>query len=210
MTGISDLWNSEDPSAWNSALERYWSFVQPRNLELERSLDALDLERIRSLDAQGWFDFLRDEYFRWKYTSRNRYATTTRELRRWGSVNQLAWLDRIREQLLALDTDDIRLGLRIATSIPGLGTAGASGLLALMYPQKFGTVDQFAVKALRQVEGLPEAEALARIKPAGLSISDAVVIIGVLRRKATELNVVFESTFWTPRKLDMVLWAARQ
>ena len=160
MTAISDLWTSEDPSAWNSALERYWSFVQPRNLELERSLDALDLERVRSLDARGWFDFLQDEYFRWKYTTRNRYATTTRELRHWGSVNQLAWLDRIREQLLALDADDIRLGLRIATSIPGLGTAGASGLLALMYPQKFGTVDQFAVKALRQVEGLPEAEKL--------------------------------------------------
>lgn len=210
MTAISDLWINEDPSAWMSALERYWSFVQPRNLELERSLDVLDLERIRSLDARGWFDFLQDEYFRWKYTTRNRYATTTRELRHWGSVNQLAWLDRIREQLLALDTDDIRLGLRIAASIPGLGTAGASGLLALMYPQKFGTVDQFAVKALRQVEGLPEAEALARMNFTGLTISNGVLIIGVLRRKAAELNVAFESTFWTPRKLDMVLWAARQ
>jgi hypothetical protein len=210
MTRISDLWISEDPTAWSSALGRYWSFVQPWNLELERSLDVLDLERIRSLDAQGWFDFLRDEYFRWKYTSRNRYATTTRELLRWGSVNQLAWLDRIRQQLLALDTDDIPSGLRIASAIPGLGTAGASGLLALMYPQKFGTVDQFAVKTLRQVDGLPEAEKLARMNPVGLSISDGVVIIGVLRRKAAELNVAFESTFWTPRKLDMVLWAARQ
>ena len=209
MTGISDLWISEDPSAWNSALERYWSFVQPRNLELERSLDALDLERIRSLDAQGWFDFLRDEYFRWKYTSRNRYATTTRRVRRCVSVDELVGLDRMRQQLLAFDTNDIRLGLRTASEMPGLGMR-ARRLLALMYPKKFGTVDQFAVKALRQVEGLPEAEKLAQMNPVGLSISDGVVVIGVLRRRAAELNVVFKSTFWTPRKLDMVLWAARQ
>ena len=79
-----------------------------------------------------------------------------------------------------------------------------------MYPEKFGTVDRFAVKALRQVEGLPQAEKLAQMNPVGLSISDGVVVIGVLRRKAAELNVVFKSTLWTPRKLDMVLWAARR
>jgi hypothetical protein len=191
MTGISNLWVSEDPGAWSGALERYWSFVQPRNLELERSLDALDLERIRSLDAQGWFDFLRDEYFRWKYTSRNSYATTTRRVRGCVSVDELVGLDRMRQQLLVLDTNYIRLGLRTVSAAPGLGTAGALGLLALLYPKKFGTVDQFAIKALRQVEGLPEAEALARMEPAGLSISNGVVVFDVLRRKAAELNVAF-------------------
>ncbi|MFW6027899.1 MAG: hypothetical protein ACOC91_03740, partial [bacterium] len=88
----------------------------------------------------------------------------------------------------------------------GLGTAGASGLLALMYPRKFGTVDQFAVKALRQVNGLPEAAALARMTPESLSIRDGVLIIGILRRKAADNNRMFKSNAWTPRKLDKVLW----
>jgi hypothetical protein len=203
---ISDLWISKDPTAWDDALKRYWSFVQPRNLDLEKSLDALDIERIRCMDPRGWYDFLRVEYFRWKYTAPNRYATTTRRLQRYADDGKLDDLDRVRQRLLALDTDNIRSGLKTASLIHGLGTAGASGLIALMYSQKFGTVDQFAVKALRQVGGLPEAEALARMNPDSLTISDGVLIIGVFRRKAADLNRIFKSAVWTPRKLDMVLW----
>jgi hypothetical protein len=131
---ISDLWISEDPNAWDDALKRYWSFVQPRNLELEQSLDALDIGRIRRMDAPAWCGFLRDEYFRWKFTAPNRYATTTRQLQRYAHSGELEDLDRIRQRLLALDTGDIRSGLKTASAIHGLGTAGASGLLALMYP----------------------------------------------------------------------------
>jgi hypothetical protein len=66
MMQIGDLWFSRDPRAWEDALDRYWSFVRPENLALERSLSSLDLERLRSLDAQGWYNFLKDEYFPWK------------------------------------------------------------------------------------------------------------------------------------------------
>jgi hypothetical protein len=108
--------------------------------------------------------------------------------------------------LLTLDTDDIRSSLEVVDEIRGLGTAGASGLLALMYPQKFATVDQFVVKALRQVDGLPEAEPIARMDPEGLSVKDGVLLIDILRRKAADNNRAFNSKTWTPRKLDMVLW----
>ena len=180
--------------------------MQPRNLDLERALDALDLERIRCMDAQQWFDFLKDEYFRWKYTAPNRYASTIRYLQRYVDDNTLGDLDQIRGRLLTLDTDDIQAGLEAAGSILGLGTAGASGLLALMYPQNFGTVDQFAVKALRLVNGLPEAVSLSRMNPENLYTRDGVVIIGILRRKAAENNRVFKSDIWSPRKVDKVLW----
>jgi hypothetical protein len=203
---IADLWESSDPKAWDDALERYWDFVQPRNLDLERALDALNLERIRWMDAQQWFDFLKDEYFRWKYTAPNRYASTTRHLQRYVENNTLGDLDQIRGRLLTLDTADIEAGLEAARSIRGLGTAGASGLLALMYPQTFGTVDQFAVKALRLVNRLPEAVSLARMNPENLYTRDGVVIIGILRRKAAENNRVFKLDIWSPRKLDKVLW----
>jgi hypothetical protein len=67
MIQIAALWASADPKEWEDALAHYWSFVQPQNLALEQSLDTLDLERLRRLDARGWYEFLRDEYFRWKY-----------------------------------------------------------------------------------------------------------------------------------------------
>ena len=38
-------------------------FVKPADAELIRELEPLNLERIRELDAQGWYDFLFDKYF---------------------------------------------------------------------------------------------------------------------------------------------------
>ena len=114
----------------NEPLARYWSYVRPENLDLERSLDSLDLERLRDMDSQAWYQFLRDEYFVWKYTAANRYASTTGQLQRYVDDDALDELDAIRRKLLSLDTDDIRLSLYAAEEIRGLGTAGASGLLA--------------------------------------------------------------------------------
>src|SRR5215472_13489228 len=134
---VSNLWASTDPNEWDDALERYWTFVRPENLALERSLDALDLDRLRRLDARGWYDFLHDEYFRWKYTAPNRHATTTSLLRGYArDEHSLDDLDQVRQRLLTLDTDDIRSALGAARAISGLGPSGASGLLALMYPHK--------------------------------------------------------------------------
>ncbi len=204
---ISDLWRSSEPEAWERALQRYWHFVQPRNLELERTLDALDVNRLRSLSPQGWYNFLHDEYFRWKYTAPNRYATTIIQLRKYlDGGGELDELESLRQQLLNLDRNDVRRGLTTAKKIRGLGTAGASGLLSLMYPEHFATVDQFVVKALRLVTGLPEASALAKMNPENLSISDGVLLVGILTRKAKENNQSFGTSAWTPRKIDMVLW----
>jgi hypothetical protein len=206
MLPISELWKSTDERMWKSAVERYWTFVKPINLELEKSLDCLDLNRVRSFNAVGWFNFLLNEYFRWKYTAPNRLATTTARLKTYAAEGKLPELDGIRSKLLSLNTEDIRTGLETACKIRGLGVAGASGLLALMYPTKYGTVDQFLVKALRGVEELPEAPLIAKMNPVALKVADGVLLIGILRRKATELNSAFTTSTWSPRLLDKVLW----
>jgi hypothetical protein len=90
--------------------------------------------------------------------------------------------------------------------IRGLGTAGASGLLALMYPEAFGTVDQFAVKALRDVDNLAEEPLLAAMNPDGLNTKDGVLLINIMRRRAAQNNRLFNTDEWTPRKIDKVLW----
>ena len=203
---VNELWHSSNPSAWEEALQRYWDFVQPRNMALERALDELDMRRFQGLSPQGWYDFLHDEYFRWKYTAPNRYATTTIQLRKYVEQNALANLDGIRRQLLKLDLNDVGAGLKTAKKIRGLGTAGASGLLSLMYPEHFATVDQFVVKALREVKDLPDASLLAKMNPLNLSVTDGVLLIGILKRKAIENNQLFRTLAWSPRKIDMVLW----
>lgn len=209
MTTINSLWESKNEHDWRVALENYWSHVRPENIRLENELNDLKLEKIISLDPIGWYEFLHDQYFRWKYTAPNRYATTTLALRRYKESNSLDHLFDIKRRLLNLDTSDVRRGLSIAKEIPGLGTAGASGLLSLMYPDDFATVDQFVVKALLKIPGLSERGDLEKMKPEGLTPRDGVILIGIMRGKTKEINMVFGTDFWTPRKIDMVLWACR-
>ena len=203
---INELWHSGNAHAWNQALERYMRFVKPADVELIRELEPLNLERIRELDAQGWYDFLFDKYFRWKYTAANRLATTRRSLSKYAENGRIDELLSIKERLLSFPKRDIKQGLLIASSIHGLGIAGASGLLTLMYPVEFGTVDQFVVKALRQVEGLPQRAALERMNPEGLKPTDGVILIQIMRDKSAENNRTFTMDSWTPKKIDEILW----
>jgi hypothetical protein len=175
-------------------------------MEVEKSLDKLQIDRILRMDARGWYDFLHDEYFRWKYTAPNRLASTRKHLEKYQLEGRLDELDKIREQLLALNVDDIRAALIVVCRIKGLGTAGGSGLLSLMYPMSFATVDQFVVKALLGVPHLPEKDDLTQMDPESLTIKNGVLLIDILRRKSAALNNASSSGFWTPRKLEMVLW----
>lgn len=209
MIEISKLWYSKSEDDWRLALERYWSYIRPESLELERSMNELKIEQIASMDSTGWYQFLREKYFRWKYTAPNRYTTTTMKLKRYIELDQLEELFGIKNILLNLDTSDIRAGLLAAKKIDGLGVAGASGLLSLMYPQAFATVDQFVVKALRKVPALSEHEIL-RMNPDNLTLSNGIDLISIMRNKAEENNRIFGNNYWSPRKIDMVLWGTRE
>ncbi|MCC6683418.1 MAG: hypothetical protein IT445_21185 [Phycisphaeraceae bacterium] len=206
MLTIDKLWNSNDSSVWDTALRRYWDFVKPANIALEGSLERLTIDHLKQLDAQGWYRFLREQYFRWKYTASNRYASTTRHLDRYVTENALDKLHKIKLELISLDPRDIAGGLTTGQEIRGLGCAGASGLLALLYPRSFGTVDQFVVKALREITGLPEANVLRSMNEESLTTADGVVLIQIMMRKADQLNRLFETSTWTARNIDKILW----
>jgi len=113
-----------------------------------------------------------------------------------------------KQRLFSLDKSDIKACLMCATTIPGLGTAGGSGLLAVLFPEHFGTVDQFAVNALRHIPDLPEKAFVASIRnPKAMKLSEGVGLVEIMRRKATQLRGWLSSQEWTPRKIDMILWA---
>jgi hypothetical protein len=210
MSKISEVWHSQSEQDWKNALDNYWNYVKPENLKLERSLNKLKLKRISELDEFGWYKFLLHKYFHWKYTSPFFYTTTTRNLKRYLELDQLDILFDIKQRLLNLNLSDVKSALLTANEIRGLGIAGASGLLSLMYPHTFATVDQFVVKALRLVDDLPENTLLVKMKPDSLTLNNGVILINIMSRKAKENNNVFGTDFWTPRKIDMVLWGSRE
>lgn len=204
LLSIIELWNSQDERLWLSAEEHYWDLVKPGNLALERQLDDLDSSSVARMNEQEFYRFLHDAYFVWKYTAPNRLATTRMQLQKYRG--NLASLRDIHARLFSFELNDIKTGLTIAKEIHGLGTAGASGLLAVLFPKYFGTVDQFAVKALMGIDNLPEHRAIARMKPEGLTIPDGEILIEIMRSKASKLNELLNTKYWTPRKIDKILW----
>ncbi len=209
MISINNLWVSNNEHDWKAALEHYWSFVRPENIELERELNDLKLEQISNFGQLDWYNFLLDKYFRWKYTAPNRYASTTMAFKKYKDSNQLDSLFDIKKRLINLNVFDISDGLSVAKEIRGLGIAGASGLLSLMYPNNFATVDQFAVKALSQIPCLSEINEIKKMKPDNLTRRNGIILINIMLKKAKENNKIFGTNFWTPRKIDMILWASR-
>ena len=203
---ITELWKSNNESDWLNALNKYWDFVLPKNYDIEKKLNNLDTQFINMMEVEDFYNFLHDEYFKWKYTAPNRYVTTTAQLKKYQIYNSMHELKNLHEQLFSFDKNNIKEGLRIATSIRGLGTAGASGLLALLYPEFFATVDQFVVKALREITYLEEIEEVFKINPDNISLKNGEILINIMKRKAADLNSNFKTDQWTPRKIDMILW----
>jgi len=206
-SSIGRLWNYGSEAEWNQALNRYYEFLSDSTKEIEYYMENVDSGEIARLPAADFYVFLHDKYFVWKYTQKNRLATTRNSLRRYTEEDRLDELADIQRRLFSAEHSDITECMRTAAEIHGLGPAGASGLLAILFPEDFGTADQFVVKALRNIGNLPFKTELERMNPDSLSVKNAVLLIEIMRTKANELNERFSTDFWTPRKIDMILWA---
>ncbi len=208
---INKLWYSNDKSLWDKALASYFSsgLIKKDNVTLEREIHNLDPVTIKDMSTEQFYDWLYNVYFVWKYTAANRLATTRKSLSRYKFEKSMHELEQIHFDLFTFDINDINEGLKIANSIHGLGIAGASGLLAVLYPRYFGTVDQFVVKALRKIDSLPEKDLVIKMNPDNLTIKDGILLIKIMKYKAEELNSIFNSNKWTARDIDKILWAAR-
>ena len=205
---INEFWNSREEDLWKEAVDAYWGRIEgqyPDQLPLEREMDALDREEVARMDATEWRAFLREKYLSWKYTQPNRLVTTRNTFDRRVRENGLEWLANVRDEIFRLAPVNVIACFSATREI--LGPAGASGLLSLLFPEDYGTVDQFVVKALEVVADLPERDRVQGMKPDSLSDLDAAVLLEILRRKARELRETLGGD-WTPRQVDMALWAA--
>jgi len=204
---FKQLWNSKNEKIWKKYLTHYWDLIKPSDFELAKELEQINPNTIKELNPKEWYDFLLEKYFVWKYTAANRYASTTKHFRKYEIDNKLDELLSLRDEIINLKDEDIEIALKKTKEIKGLGVAGASGLLSILFPSKYGTVDQFVVKRLLEIHDLPEREKIIEIKPESIKLSQGAILINILRRKANELNIHNKTDCWTPRKIDMVLWS---
>ena len=204
---FKQFWNSKSDTIWRKYLNHYWDLIKSSNFDLTKEIEQIKLSTIKELGPKEWYDFLLEKYFVWKYTAANRYASTTKYFRNYEIENKLDELLLMRDEILSLKDEDIEYALRKAEKIKGLGIAGASGLLSILFPSKYGTVDQFVVKRLLEIHDLPERKIITEINPKSISPSQGAILIDILKRKAVELNIHNKTDFWTPRKVDMVLWS---
>ena len=204
---IKALWDNGNEEEWDYALENYYNILSDQQKPLEYYIDSINTDEIEQLSTNAFYQFLYDKYFVWKYTQKNRLATTRMNLAKYINNDEMAKLESIQKRLFSTPKDDIEKCLKIVCEIYGLGTAGASGLLAILFPAHFGTVDQFVVKRLREIQHPFYKFELERMNPDSLKIKDGVILVEIMREKAKELNQKFDTDFWTPRKIDMILWS---
>lgn len=202
---LSRLWYEGDASDWEQALEHYHTLYQ--DADLEREMEELQWESVEQKRDWEFYTFLKEKYFVWKYTAKNRLGSTLKQLKFYEESGQRGELDAIQSKIFSSDRTDISAMLQVTGQIRGLGIAGASGLLSILFPELYGTVDQFVVKSLSLIDDLPEHDAVSKMNPEALTLKNGVLLEEILRRKAKDLNRAFGTQAWTPRKIDMVLWS---
>ena len=203
---INEIWQSEDEEIWKKALTE--AMVETgRDNCIETKLSRINIDYVSQLEVEDFYDFLYDSYFVWKYTAKNRLATSRSYFEK--HKNNLSELSKIQKEIFSFELPNTKLGLMYATQINGLGVAGASGLLALLFPSYFGTVDEMVVRALLKTEEFKTDEKIKHMNPQNLKIKDAVYLIDIYRKKANHLNKIFKTYSWTPRNIDVILWYFR-
>ena len=207
---IKSVWNSDEKIMWEKALENYQTAVKSNNTGVAEKLCAMSTDDFGAMSGQDFYRFLVGDYARWKYTDgriRNHVQSAIEEFHQTHTDHEIK---RVLDGILAINPDDIYLHLANITRINGIGVAGASGILALILPQYFGTVDRFTVENLQKVydENSFYGKKLHNMDPQSLSIYDAMTVIQIYREKAEKLNRTLGDG-WTPRKIDMILWSIR-
>ena len=205
---INDLWDLRDENEWLDALDRDWLNLDGhRSHPIEYFINTGNLEYLQKLGMQQWYDFL-NRYFHWKFKGNHLQEKLT-DLDK-NSFEHLFSVKCTLEAVNELDLADSRKCLNVVKRIRGLDYPGASGLLALIFKQWFGTVDRCVLESLYAIESLPEKQAIGEIRSWLRRNRDwreygVLFVIDIMRRKAAQLNGWFSTSKWTPHNIAKIL-----
>ena len=159
---LNTLWYCDDENTWINALEHYWDILNTNQIEIEKYMNEINADYIRDLSTEEFFDFLHDKYFVWKYTQKNRLSRLLNILEKYKSNNEMHKLESIHKRIFTTPKSNIEKCIEVTIEIDGLGTAGATGLLSILFPEHFSTVDQFVVKRLCEINDINYKEQLKK------------------------------------------------
>ena len=223
-TALVSLWRSNEVSAWRDALAKYWNHRPVRrNIDVERHMDRLTPEDRDVILASGaaLVDFLEHWYYSWKFFSIAPYDIPKHQAKvRAEYATNPAKYDAIARSLGSLNPDNVEQCLTYVASrsIPGLQISAGSGVLAVLYPTWFGTVDQHTLRALQTLDGdgaewlrrhIPGPETFFPANNNDLGRHAAKLMTQLYRQKSQELAQLDEETGWTPRRVEMVCYILR-
>lgn len=208
-TDLEKLWKYGSKEEWIKSIEMYDNVVKRNNSVVEQKLNNMKPDDFKKMSGEDFYKFLKDDYLSWKYTDSRRKKTVKNNLEQFYREFK-GEFEKIFSGIFTIDKDDIFLHFANVTRIKGIGAAGASGLLAIIFPEYFGTIDRFVVENLQKIYAETDyADKLNSMKGESLTNYDAILLTKILREKANELNEKFKTKEFTPRKIDMVLWALR-
>ncbi len=195
-----NLWSENKHADWKKIeQEKYSHYVPNATRKIEEEIENIKFDELKIHSDEQFFTFLKEKYYPWKYTDGRWLKNNLKHLEYYR--DHMEELSLIRRALFSFTPSDIELGFKIAMLIKGLGTAGASGLLSILYPEHFGTVDQFAAVALNKTKTFERS-----FNPDKITLSDALDMERIMIVKANKLNHANNINYWTPRKVDKVLW----
>ncbi len=213
---LNKLWTSTLEESWENALDDYEQLVEGRDIDvrwiesyISRRVRADDIRQLSSIE---FYFFLYDKYLFWRYASKpNRLATTRKALKQYLEKSKWDELAAIQRELFSMDHTNIQGCIEIALQISGLGIdGGASGLLAVLFPEDFGTADNHTFDLLKSIPSLENELRPIAHKEHLTTANDNAILIDIMRKKTKILNDQFPNLNWTPRKFDMALWAYKK
>ena len=198
-------WDSIIETEWDHALSLYNTYLaDDEKASRDARVSIMNAYAISCLSKAEFYDYLHDVFFVWKYTAKNRLATTIKSFEQM----KLDDLEKARSELINPSLSDTAL-LDAALKIRGLGSAGATALLSTLYPSRFATIDQFVIINLQHASSLALNKIIHSINPQSINKKQALYVLALIQQKARDLNALFGKMSWTPRAIDKAVWADR-
>jgi len=208
---LKNIWNCRDIDKWKKAEEKYWERLNQVAI-IEKKFEQMTTEEILGMPPDKFYIFLRDMYFPWKFTGvylkprlENLKTIENKQTQIKDVIDDLKELQKRIADKKELNDDDMSNAIRNLQKIPGIGPSAATGLLSILFPTHFGTIDKFVGINLRNIGCKIDEQEYTNI-----SVESAIKMEKILIDKAKELNKEMNTDYWTPRRLDKILWSIRE
>lgn len=209
---IKDIWNCNEVGKWKDAEEEYSKRINQVAKKIEKKFEQMTTEEILGLSPDEFYIFLRDMYFPWKFTGiylkprlENLKTIENKQTQIKDVIDDLKELQKRIADKKELNDDDMSNAIRNLQKIPGIGLSAATGLLSILFPTHFGTINKHVRINLKKVGcKISEQDCI------NISVKNAIKMEKILIEKAKKLNTDMNTDYWTPRRLDKILWSIRE